>query len=119
MSNKFARVAVATKEGLAVSEHFGHAKRFLIYQLENEQYALLEERHVAHYCHGNTGDQVAMQDILKTLEDCDAVLVAKIGDGPSAKLAKIDVVAIADNAWERIDDALAQLSVFGQQVPAS
>jgi hypothetical protein len=40
------KVAVATKEGKAVSEHFGHAKRFAIYEVTPESICLLEERSV-------------------------------------------------------------------------
>lgn len=109
MTSKYKRVAVASKEGLALSEHFGHAKRFLIYEQQGFEYRFTEERQVDHYCHGHTGDQSAMQRTLATLQDCDLVLVAKIGDGPRAKLNKLGVEAVARFAWERIDDALVQL----------
>ena len=35
-----------------------------------------------------------------------AVLVAKIGDGPTEKLRAIGVAAVSDYAWELIDEAL-------------
>lgn len=100
------RYAVATKEGMAVSEHFGHAKRFAIYQVSASRCELLEQREVDHYCHGHTGDQSAMQKILKTIADCEAVFVAKIGDGPTDKLAAIGVSAVSDYAWEPIEASL-------------
>lgn len=100
------RFAVASKEGAAISEHFGHAKRFAIYKVSSSDCELLEHREVDHYCHGHTGDQSAMQKILKTIADCQAVFVAKIGDGPTDKLAAMGVAAVSDYAWEPIEASL-------------
>ena len=59
-------------------------------------------------CHGNTGDQGAMARILATIADCRAVLVARIGDGPAAKLAARGITAVADYPWEEVDVAIAR-----------
>jgi predicted Fe-Mo cluster-binding NifX family protein len=40
------KVAVASKEGLAVSEHFGHAKQFRVYEVSPGRCRLLEQRDV-------------------------------------------------------------------------
>jgi predicted Fe-Mo cluster-binding NifX family protein len=101
-------VAVASKSGLAIDEHFGHAKAFRIYQLDERGCCFEESREVDHYCHGQTGDQTAMQKILHTIADCQAVFVAKIGDGPSEKLQARGIVAIADYCWEAIEPSLLQ-----------
>jgi predicted Fe-Mo cluster-binding NifX family protein len=100
------KVAVATKEGKAVSEHFGHAKRFAIYEVTPESVRLLEEREVERYCLGGDGNASAMPGILAAIHDCQAVLVAKIGNGPTEKLRAIGVAAVSDYAWEPIDEAL-------------
>ena len=100
------KVAVATKEGKAVSEHFGHAQRFAIYEVAPESVCLREEREVSHYCLGGEGDASAMPGILAAIRDCQAVLVAKIGDGPTEKLRAIGVAAVSNYAWEPIDEAL-------------
>ncbi len=100
------RVAVASKEGLAISEHFGHAKHFLIYQVDAEGVKLTETRHVEHYCLGNHSSKTAMAGILEAVKDCRAVFVAKIGDGPTEKLNAIGVEAVSDHAWEEIEPAL-------------
>ncbi|EIJ36361.1 NifB/NifX family molybdenum-iron cluster-binding protein [Thiothrix nivea] len=99
-------LAVASKEGLAISEHFGHAKAFWIYAVTPDACTLLEKREVEHYCLGNTSSQTAMGKILETIKDCEAVFVAKIGDGPIEKLAAIGVRAVADYAWETIEESL-------------
>ena len=100
------KVAVATKEGRAVSEHFGHAKGFVIYEVTLESVRLLEERAVEHYCLGGEGNASAMPGILAAIRDCHSVLVAKIGDGPTEKLRAIGVAAVSDYAWEPIEVAL-------------
>lgn len=102
------RVAVASQEGKAVSEHFGHAKRFWIYDVEDGACRFLERREVEHYCHGQTSNQGAMAGILEAVKDCRAVFVAKIGDGPREKLAAIGVAAVSDYAWEPIEESLVQ-----------
>lgn len=104
------KLAVATKEGLAISEHFGHAKQFRIYQALPECCDFLETREVAHYCHGQHGDQSAMAGILETIKDCHAVFVAKIGDGPTEKLQAIGVQAVSDYAYEAIEESLLDYS---------
>ncbi|MGR8930563.1 MAG: NifB/NifX family molybdenum-iron cluster-binding protein [Gammaproteobacteria bacterium] len=100
------KLAVATKEGLAISEHFGHAKQFHIYEVTPERCDFLETREVAHYCLGQTGDQSAMAGILETIKDCQAVFVAKIGDGPTEKLQAIGVRSVANYAYEAIEESL-------------
>jgi predicted Fe-Mo cluster-binding NifX family protein len=100
------KVAVATQEGKAVSEHFGHAKAFCIYEVDGETTRLLERREVSHYCLGGSSDQSAMAQILETIADCDAVFCAKVGDGPTAKLAARGITAVSDYAWEEIEPSL-------------
>lgn len=101
------KVAVASKHGKAIDEHFGHARRFWIYRVSSAGCEFVEQRDVEHYCHGNSGDQGAMAKILKTIADCQAVFIAKIGDGPTDKLAAIGVDAISDYPWEPIEQALS------------
>ena len=87
----FLRIAVASKDGISINQHFGHARSFYIFRVSAEGSVLLESRDVALYCHGHSADQSAMQDILNTIRDCDAVMVARIGDGPANKLSDIGV----------------------------
>ena len=44
MIDRSIKVAVASKEGLGISEHFGHAKQFWIYEVTPEKCCLLEKR---------------------------------------------------------------------------
>ena len=100
------KLAVASKDGISISEHFGHAKRFWVYSVAKNSCQLLEQRDVEHYCLGNSSSQSAMSQILRTINDCYAVFVAKIGDGPTEKLAKIGVKSVSYYAYEAIDESL-------------
>ena len=100
------KLAVASKEGRAISEHFGHARRFAVYAVAPDSCRLLETREVEHYCLGNSSSQSAMAGILEAIRDCQAVFVAKIGDGPTEKLRAIGVHAVAGYAWEAIEASL-------------
>ncbi len=106
MSERIRKVAVASQQGQIVDEHFGHAKRFWIYAVSDEGCALLEQREVDHYCHGNTSDKGALVGILEMIRDCEAVLVARIGDGPADKLAAIGVKAVSDYPWSPVEEAV-------------
>jgi predicted Fe-Mo cluster-binding NifX family protein len=100
------KVAVASKSGRAIDEHFGHARLFRIYALDAAGAAVVEERDVEHYCLGGHGDRSAREKILDTIGDCDAVFVAKVGDGPAEKLAARGVEPVSDYPWEEIEPAL-------------
>ena len=100
------RYAVATREGMAISEHFGHARQFFVYEVSKDKCELLEKREVSHYCLGGDSDKNALNGILETIKDCSAVFVAKIGDGPTEKLKAKGITAVTDYAWEEIEVSL-------------
>lgn len=56
-----------------------------------------------------------MAMILQTINDCDAVFVAKIGDGPVGKLQAIGVRAVDDYAYEAITESLLAYAAKEQQ----
>lgn len=107
------KLAVASKDGIAINQHFGHAKMFWIFQVSTTVCEFLEQREVDHYCHGQTGDQSAMQKILRTINDCEAVFVAKIGDGPIEKLRAIGVKSVDAYAYLGIRDSLMDYVAHG------
>lgn len=100
------RLAVATKGGLAVDEHFGHARTFSIYDVNDDRCNLVEQREVNHYCLGGSSDRSALPGILEAVKDCQAVFVARIGEGPTEKLQARGIAAVADYAWEEIEPSL-------------
>jgi nitrogen fixation protein NifB len=101
-----ARVAVATKgEGL-VNQHFGHAREFLVYDVDREGTRMVGHRKVEQYCVGGDGEEDVLTDVLRTLSDCSAVLVAKVGHCPRGQLAAAGIEPVTDFAFEPIDASL-------------
>ncbi|MCX7593215.1 MAG: nitrogenase cofactor biosynthesis protein NifB [Fischerella sp.] len=79
-------VAVATKGGGLVNQHFGHAKEFQVYEIDGKQVRFIGHRKVGHYCQGGYGETATLENIIEAIADCKAVFVAKIGDCPKEKL---------------------------------
>ncbi len=91
------RIAVATRGGTLVDTHFGHAERFLVFDVDESSASFRESRTVTRYCEGaNVCEGLAekddegksLPDGLSILEDCHAVLCTRIGPGPAHLLAE-------------------------------
>lgn len=87
-------VAVATKGGGLVNQHFGHAKEFMIYEVDANEARFVSHRKVDHYCQGGYGEDAMMEGILATIADCKAVLASKIGPCPQKKLEKAGIQVV-------------------------
>ena len=96
-------VAVATKGGGRVNEHFGHAKEFQIYELSNSGVKIVGHRRVDLYCQDGFGDEDRLAKVIRAIQDCAAVLVAKIGTPPKEKLKKAGIEAVDAYAFEFIE----------------
>ena len=85
------RIAVTSKYGKLVDQHFGHAAEFIIYQGDGREFKLLERRAVHKYCSGmeECGEEEAKREsTIRTLKDCHAVLTMRIGQHAKEKLAE-------------------------------
>ncbi len=81
--------AVASKSGMNVDMHFGHAEEFYIYEYHNGEVRFLEKRNVDKYCAGNEscGDEEdKIAKIMNALDDCDGVISMRIGESPKSRL---------------------------------
>jgi nitrogen fixation protein NifB len=103
-----ARVAVATKSGGLVDQHFGHAREFLVYDVSRDGATLVGRRSADGYCAGGDGDDDALGASLRALSDCKAVLVAKIGRCPEGQLQAAGIEASAEQAFRPIEAALLE-----------
>jgi nitrogen fixation protein NifB len=101
-----ARVAVATRGGGLVDQHFGHARELLVYDVTREGVRLAARRSTEVYCSGGEGDDDALAAALRALADCDAVLVAKVGRCPRGQLAAAGVEPVTEHAFEPIEPAV-------------
>ncbi len=79
------RVAVASTDGIVINQHFGHAERFHIVELdtETEAFHFVESRDVQRVCQGHGHDLPAFDAVSEILSDVQAIIVAKIGQGAS------------------------------------
>lgn len=87
-------VAVATKGGGMVNQHFGHAKEFMIYEVDATEARFVGHRKVDHYCQSGYGEAATLEGIIGMVSDCKAVLVSKIGPCPQKQLEKAGLTVI-------------------------
>ncbi|MGN0916303.1 MAG: NifB/NifX family molybdenum-iron cluster-binding protein [Succinivibrio sp.] len=85
-SHLFNRVAVASSDGHVINEHFGHARQFHIFDLKDNVAVYVGKRDVTPACNGGGHLESSFKKISKTLDDCSAIVVAKIGEGASSYL---------------------------------
>ena len=99
-------VAVATKGGGLVNQHFGHAKEFMIYEVDATEAKFIGHRKVADYCQGGYGEEAALEGIINTIADCKAILAAKVGPCPQKELQKAGLTVI--EAYDVIETVARQ-----------
>ena len=100
-------VAVATTGQGQIDQHFGHADAFSVYAVGTDGVRFIEVREVEHYCQGGYGDEDKREVILRALADCRALFVARVGDGPRAKLEKAGIEPVDDYPFGAIEESIA------------
>jgi nitrogen fixation protein NifB len=103
MSDITILVAVATKGGGRINEHFGHAKEFQIYELSSGGAKFVGHRRVDLYCQGGFGDEDSLGTVIRAINDCTAVFVSKIGGCPKTDLKKAGIDPVDEYAHEFIE----------------
>jgi len=98
-------VAVATKGQGQINEHFGHAKEFQIYELSTSGAKFVGHRRVDLYCQGGYGDEDSLETVIRAINDCVAVFVAKIGGCPKNDLIKAGIEPVDQYAYEFIEQS--------------
>jgi predicted Fe-Mo cluster-binding NifX family protein len=114
------RIAVAAQHERMVTQHFGRATVFHVFEREDGAWRLAESRVNDPSCRPE-GDQSDEHDSLlaysaNLVADCDAVLAARIGPGAVQRLNDRGVEAYAMHAL--IEDALAALAEELDKAPA-
>ncbi len=88
------QIAIATTDGLTVDEHFGRAKKFLVYNVTPTIFDLVMEKVVEPYSTGqkdHTFDDGRLQKVATALSGCEKVFITKIGDEPAAALKEAGI----------------------------
>jgi len=90
-------IAVASKNGTEVDQHFGHAERFLIYDYGGGNPAPVKEVQVDKYCSHDPNHPFRhpqFNTIVSALQGCEAVVTAMIGELPKQELQKLGITPI-------------------------
>jgi len=85
------RIAVASKSGTVVDQHFGHAERFLLYDFNQGNPLAVGEVQVEKYCSYDPDHafrKPQFQAIIEALAGCKVVVTAMIGEYPLQELEK-------------------------------
>ncbi|WP_285717198.1 nitrogenase cofactor biosynthesis protein NifB [Pelosinus sp. IPA-1] len=95
--DKAYKIAVTSKHGKLVDQHFGHATEFLIYQGKGNEFTLLENRKAEQYCSGISDcdkDEERKIAAMQAVADCDAVLTMRIGYHGQKRLSEQGVMSV-------------------------
>jgi predicted Fe-Mo cluster-binding NifX family protein len=90
-------IAVASKSGTEVDQHFGHAERFLIFDYGSGNPEPLKEVKVDKYCSYDPDHPFRhpqFNAIVAALQGCRVVVTQMIGELPKQELAKVGIVPI-------------------------
>ncbi|MFT8559277.1 MAG: nitrogenase cofactor biosynthesis protein NifB [Acetobacter sp.] len=101
-----ALVAIATKGGGRINQHFGHATEFQIYEVSSQGIKFVGHRKTEQYCEGGWGEDATLDGVIAALEGVSAVLCGKIGDCPKESLAAAGIVATDVYALEWIEEGI-------------
>jgi len=91
---KTLKFAIASKSGIGVDMHFGHASEFYIYEYKNGDAKYIEKRNVDKYCNGIDAcdeEEDKFAKLSKVVSDCDGVLSLRMGDEPKKKFKNMGI----------------------------
>jgi len=91
------KIAVASKYGRLVDQHFGHVSEFAIYQGDGKNFKFIEKRQVEKYCMGMEecdAEETRREGIINALKDCDAVLTMRIGYSAKKRLSQNGIQSV-------------------------
>ncbi len=105
------RVAVATRDGKVVGEHFGRASAFYIVDISPDgTCGFTEKRPVTPLCQAGEHTEQGLASSVSALSDCCAVLVARIGTSARRAL-ELNRIAVFEQP-DLIDSALGKLAKY-------
>ena len=116
-------VAVCSKGGGRINQHFGHAGEFQIYEVDRAGIRFVGHRRADQYCQGGFGEDDKLEAVIKALEGVPVVLAAKIGSCPAEKLKAAGISAVTDYAYDYIETGVGGIfrsrAALGRAVQAS
>jgi len=103
-------MAVASKGGGVINEHFGHAREFMVYEASPAGVRFIGHRKTDLYCSGGDtcGDgETVLDRNIRALAGCEAVLCSKVGYEPWEALEAAGIKPNGEHGMERNEDAVA------------
>lgn len=108
---KYWRVAIASRDGKVVNEHFGRAREFYIVDISPDGTgAFFEKRAVAPLCFGSEHTEAAMAERVGALRDCVAVLAARVGM-MAGRALEINGISVFEQP-DFIENAISKLADY-------
>jgi predicted Fe-Mo cluster-binding NifX family protein len=105
------RIAVASIDGVLITEHFGRSRWFYIIDVQRDGTGVLvERRSVPPFCEVAGHTAVGMTARIETLRDCVAVLVAKIGPHAQQGLSLAGISVFEEPA--QLETAVKQVAAY-------
>jgi predicted Fe-Mo cluster-binding NifX family protein len=92
------RIAVVSRSGSAVDDHFGRAEGFLVYELSDGKLSFVARRSAKPLSTGDGGhgfDEERFRNVADVIKDCQRVYAVRTGDRPKEELKKRGIEAIA------------------------
>ncbi|MBC8318815.1 MAG: nitrogen fixation protein [Desulfobulbaceae bacterium] len=105
------KIAIVSTDGINVDEHFGKAKRFLIYELGKDGVSKLGEIKSPSLSIGDKShafDKNRFDSIVEVLKGCSQMYSTKIGEKPRQELEKRGIMPVI---YEGAIDAITPTNV--------
>ena len=104
-------MAVATKGGGVINQHFGHATEFLVYEANQNGVRFIGHRQLEKpYCEGGSScgedAETLLDKLISSLQGCEVLLCAKVGYEPWSTLEQAGIQPNGEHAMEPIEDAI-------------
>lgn len=112
MGNSY-KIAVASSDGVVVNQHFGHADKFLIFEVEDDSsFSFIETRAVKPVCNYGNHDDKHLTENLQRIKDCKYILVSKIGISASMHAEQLGITPM--ELPDMIEDSVRKVISFEQ-----
>jgi predicted Fe-Mo cluster-binding NifX family protein len=120
-------IAVTSKTGTKVDQHFGHAEAFRIFKYRKGNPVQVNEVKVQRYCSFDLEHpfrHAQLNGIIEALKDCQAVVTAMIGELPKQEMEKAGFIVISaegplEAALKLAHDAVCDGSQCGKTTGAA
>ena len=105
------RIAITSADDVLINQHFGHARWFVIRDLEADGTSVsLGRREIPQVCGPGDHGESAWPAVAEALKDCKALITAKIGPGPRKRLELAGIPVYEQPS--PIDEALNMLALY-------